>query len=133
MQLADAYRLLELDARANEETIHRAWRDLTKVWHPDRFAHDPALRAKAQEKLKSINAAYEMIVAARAGGFLGETVKQPQERPMLPRLVMFALFCAVAGFFILLRRPTPSGLILSAVLFLFATFAVARIRRITRR
>ena len=67
MNVRDAYRLLEIGPDAPDEEVRRAWRDLTKVWHPDRFAHDAELQRKAEEKLKEVNAAYETIVEARAG------------------------------------------------------------------
>ncbi|HUP65401.1 MAG TPA: J domain-containing protein [Thermoanaerobaculia bacterium] len=67
MILAEAYRLLELDRAASDDAVHAAWRDLTKVWHPDRFAHDAELQRKAQEKLKAINQAFETIRDSRSG------------------------------------------------------------------
>jgi hypothetical protein len=66
MTPAEAYRLLEIAPSASDEAVRRAWRDLMKVWHPDRFAHDADLQQKAQEKLKAINEAYETIRAERA-------------------------------------------------------------------
>ncbi|HSN68049.1 MAG TPA: DnaJ domain-containing protein, partial [Thermoanaerobaculia bacterium] len=68
MTSSEAYRLLEVTPDAPDEDVRRAWRDLTKVWHPDRFAHDAELQRRAQEKLKEINAAYETILDARARG-----------------------------------------------------------------
>ncbi|HEY0591820.1 MAG TPA: J domain-containing protein [Thermoanaerobaculia bacterium] len=56
---------MELTPTASDEEVRRAWRDLTKVWHPDRFAHDAGLQQKAQEKLKAINEAYDTICAER--------------------------------------------------------------------
>lgn len=58
--------VLELgpDATANE--IKRAYRDLTKVWHPDRFSNDPRLREKADEKLKEIIEAYKLLTGSHA-------------------------------------------------------------------
>ena len=44
------HRTLELERGASAEDIKRAWRDLTKVWHPDRFQGDPRMEAKAEEK-----------------------------------------------------------------------------------
>ncbi len=38
-----------------------AYKDMVRVWHPDRFAGNPRLRAKADEKLKEINLAYGEI------------------------------------------------------------------------
>ena len=46
---------------ASEEEITQAYRDLAKVWHPDRFADNSRLQKKAEEKLKEVNAAYEYI------------------------------------------------------------------------
>lgn len=72
MRIADAYRLLEISPDVSDGEVRTAWRDLTKVWHPDRFAHDAGLQMKAQEKLKAINEAYETIVGAReATGWRG--------------------------------------------------------------
>jgi hypothetical protein len=59
--LQDCYRLLDVEPGAPREVVKRAYRELVQVWHPDRFAHDPALQQKAQEKLKQINLAYEQI------------------------------------------------------------------------
>jgi hypothetical protein len=57
-ELTECYDLLGLTPGASPEELKLAYRDLAKVWHPDRFLHDPRLRAKAQEKLKEINEAY---------------------------------------------------------------------------
>src|SRR5688572_15232610 len=67
MRLDDCYKLLEIDPGVSDEELKRAHRDLTKVWHPDRFQHDPMMQARAQEKLKAINEAYETIRSARQG------------------------------------------------------------------
>ncbi|MFL6227527.1 MAG: DnaJ domain-containing protein [Pyrinomonadaceae bacterium] len=55
--------VLGLDPHASAQEIKAAYRDLAKVWHPDRFAHDPRLQQKAQEKLKEINDAYQRLVS----------------------------------------------------------------------
>lgn len=53
--------VLELPPGASAEQIRQAWRELAKVWHPDRFGHDPALQARATSRLTAINAAYEQL------------------------------------------------------------------------
>jgi hypothetical protein len=53
--------LLGLKPGASAQEIKAAYRDLAKVWHPDRFAHDARLQEKAQDKLKEINEAYEAL------------------------------------------------------------------------
>ena len=55
------YHVLGLEPGAPAQEVKTAYRDLAKVWHPDRFVHDPKLQRKAQEKLKEINEAYEAI------------------------------------------------------------------------
>ena len=55
------YEVLGLKPSASIEEVKQAKRDLVKVWHPDRFPHDPRLQQMAQEKLKEINEAYEQL------------------------------------------------------------------------
>jgi hypothetical protein len=52
---------LGLKPGASPEEIKQAYRDLSKVWHPDRFSNDPRLKEKAQEKLKEINEAHKKL------------------------------------------------------------------------
>ena len=61
--LSKHYQLLGLKPGASPEEMKQAYRDLVKVWHPDRFLHDDRMRALAQDKLKEINGAYEMLKA----------------------------------------------------------------------
>src|SRR6185295_14120278 len=49
---------------ATLDEVKSSYRELVKVWHPDRFSHDPKLREKADEKLKKVNDAYERICKA---------------------------------------------------------------------
>ncbi|HKR21366.1 MAG TPA: J domain-containing protein, partial [Pyrinomonadaceae bacterium] len=58
----------------SERELKAAHRDLAKVWHPDRFLHDPRLQDKAQEKLKEINEAYEQLTS-------GKVPKAPPKPP----------------------------------------------------
>ncbi|MBF0539795.1 MAG: RDD family protein [Nitrospirae bacterium] len=55
------YQTLGLGVDASVEEVKHAYRDLAKVWHPDRFTHDPALQKKAEAKLAEINIAYSSI------------------------------------------------------------------------
>lgn len=132
MRLDDCFRVLELPQGAAEDQVRRAHRELTKVWHPDRFAHDPALRQRAEDKLKEINEAYETILGMRR-----ETPRRPPppSQPTSPRQLMiryrtWGITCAALAILILLRRPTPGMLVVAAVLFFFAFHFL---RRMTRR
>ena len=60
-ELHHCLRTLDLESGASLLDAKRSYRELVKVWHPDRFAHDPDLQRRAQEKLKQINLAYELL------------------------------------------------------------------------
>ena len=72
-----AYEVLGVKPGISVRELKAAHRDLAKVWHPDRFLHDPRLQEKAQEKLKEINEAYEQIVSGK--------VPRPVATPTEPR------------------------------------------------
>ncbi|MDB6112186.1 MAG: hypothetical protein JWR69_3936, partial [Pedosphaera sp.] len=55
--------VLGLKPGATEEEVKQAYRELAMVWHPDRFASDSPLQAKANAKLTESNAAYEFLMA----------------------------------------------------------------------
>lgn len=62
--MARYYQVLELEDGASSDAVERAYRELTKVWHPDRFlSESPTLQQKAEEKQKEINEAYEELRA----------------------------------------------------------------------
>lgn len=65
--LQEYYRTLEVESGASWKDVKRSYRELVRVWHPDRFAHEPALERKAQEKLKQINFAFERLEHLFAG------------------------------------------------------------------
>jgi hypothetical protein len=63
--LSKAYELLGVKPGVSMRELKAAHRDLAKVWHPDRFQHDPRLQEKAQEKLKEINEAYDLLSSGK--------------------------------------------------------------------
>jgi hypothetical protein len=63
--LSRAYELLGVRPGVSSGELKAAHRDLAKVWHPDRFLHDPRLQEKAQEKLKEINEAYDLLSSGK--------------------------------------------------------------------
>ena len=77
-ELSKCYELLGISPGASAQELKTAHRDMAKVWHPDRFSHDPRLQQKAQEKLKEINEAYNQLVSGKAR-------RQPQSRPPVER------------------------------------------------
>ena len=60
------YDVLGLPRNANEEQIKRAYRELAKKYHPDNFP-DASMRELAEEKMKEINEAYDMLMRKNGG------------------------------------------------------------------
>lgn len=67
MDINRAFEILGLPLTATPAEIKEAYRDLTKVWHPDRFVSEPRLRAKAEETFKRINEAYQVLQGRGTG------------------------------------------------------------------
>ncbi len=67
MLTKEALDVLALRPGASSVEIKEAYRDLVKVWHPDRFGSDPGLSQKAEDKLKQINQAYAVLQCDRTG------------------------------------------------------------------
>lgn len=57
----DALKVLDLLPSASSAEAEAAYRDLIKVWHPDRFPTDERLRMKAEEKTKQLTEAMTVI------------------------------------------------------------------------
>lgn len=61
------YRVLGVSENAGPEEIRKAYLALVKKYHPDRYADGP-LKEQANEKLKEINQAYEMLTKKSSTG-----------------------------------------------------------------
>src|SRR5687768_11790656 len=61
MMKEEDYNTLDIEVGTSRDEILEAYRDLAAVWHPDNFGHSPRLQAKAEEKMKKINLAYERL------------------------------------------------------------------------
>lgn len=114
--------VLNVGAEAGPEEIRKAYIELVHLWHPDRYAHNPLLRRRAEAAMEEINLAYERLQAAhldllKGGGpsFSGKTaprlsdfpgtdsvVNKSVERPSaLGDRVVVWTFLAVCGFLLL--------------------------------
>ena len=63
--IGKCYELLGVKPGVSPAELKAAYRDMAKVWHPDRFGQDERLQQKAQEKLKEINEAYEFLASGK--------------------------------------------------------------------
>ena len=69
--MSDPYKVLGLTRNATEDEIKKAYRTLSRKYHPDSNVDNPN-REKAEEMFKLVQQAYEQIMDERAhGGFDG--------------------------------------------------------------
>ena len=61
IELQECYRILEIKATATHEELRTAYRQQVKQWHPDQFGGNVLLRSAAEERLRSINLAYDTL------------------------------------------------------------------------
>lgn len=120
-ELKRCYELLGVRPGACVQELKTAHRDLAKVWRPDRFAHDPRLQQKAQEKLKEINEAYDLLMAAKEGRRAARVhapapqasapAAAPRRRALWPLVLLaWSVSCSVfAVFFYAFRAPAPTA------------------------
>ena len=62
------YKILGIKPGASGEEARQAYKYLLTVWQTDRSSHDAASRKKAEERLKKINGAYEILKENLPGG-----------------------------------------------------------------
>lgn len=65
--MKDPYSVLGISPNASDEEVKRAYRELARKYHPDNYQDNP-LADLAEEKMKEINEAYDLIERQRSGG-----------------------------------------------------------------
>ncbi len=66
----DPYQVLGISRSATEEEIKKAYRALSRKYHPDANVNNPN-KDQAEEKFKEIQAAYQQIMKERTEGYSG--------------------------------------------------------------
>lgn len=62
------YEVLGLKPGASQEEIKKAYRNLIKQYHPDQYGDNP-LKDLAEEKMREINTAYDMLTKNATGSY----------------------------------------------------------------
>jgi hypothetical protein len=61
LSIDQAFQILEVPSTATWEEVRQAYREMVKVWHPDRFQADAKFQARATKKAQDINLAYQVL------------------------------------------------------------------------
>lgn len=70
--IVNPYQVLEVSPNASNEEIKKAYRELSRKYHPDSYANNP-LSDLAEEKFKQVQEAYQQIMKEREYGTSGGT------------------------------------------------------------
>lgn len=66
--MMDPYKVLGVDRTASDDDIKKAYRKLSRKYHPDANINNPNA-AQAEERFKQVNQAYDQIVKEREQGY----------------------------------------------------------------
>ena len=78
-QISAYLELFDLPDAFTEAQLKQAYHDLVQVWHPDKHSHNERLQKKADEKMKEINQAYEVLQSLLVNGMF--RFERPVARP----------------------------------------------------
>ena len=64
--MTDPYQVLGVNPGASDDEVKRAYREMSRKYHPDTYANNP-LSDLAEEKFKEVQEAYRQIMDMRSG------------------------------------------------------------------
>lgn len=76
------YEVLGISENASEEEIKRAYKEMVKKYHPDKYQNNP-LSDLAEEKLQEVNEAYDMLMKKGSSGGSGGRPDYMQVRRLI--------------------------------------------------
>lgn len=68
--MLDPYKVLGVERSASDEEVKKAYRKMSRKYHPDANINNPN-KAAAEEKFKEVQQAYDQIMREREGGYSG--------------------------------------------------------------
>ena len=66
--VTNPYEVLGISPNASNDEVKKAYRELSRKYHPDSYANNP-LAELAEEKFKEVQEAYDQIMKQREGGY----------------------------------------------------------------
>lgn len=75
--IANPYEVLGVSPKASNDEVKKAYRELSRKYHPDSYANNP-LADLAEEKFKEVQEAYDQIMKQREGGYSYQSAGQGQ-------------------------------------------------------
>ena len=78
--MRDPYEILGVPRGASEEEIKKAYRRLSRKYHPDANINNPN-KDQAEAKFKEVQQAYEQVMKERTGGYSGSSYGNPYGSP----------------------------------------------------
>jgi len=72
MAFFDPYQVLGVPSNASDDEVKRAYRNLSRKYHPDANINNPN-KEQAEERFKQVQAAYDQIMKMRQQGFNGQS------------------------------------------------------------
>ena len=76
--IMDPYKILGVSPSSSKDEIKKAYRELSRKYHPDSYADNP-LANLAEEKFKEVQEAYEQIMKGKDSGYSGGNASYGQQ------------------------------------------------------
>ena len=108
--MTDPYSVLGVSRDASDEEIKKAYRTLSRKYHPDANINNPN-KDKAEEMFKTVQQAYNQIMKEKEGGYTWTTcpTSPPSWKPPAVKCTIFGSPAAKCCLFRLDRQHAPSS------------------------
>ena len=94
--MTDPYSVLGVSRDATDEEIKKAYRTLSRKYHPDANINNPN-KDKAEEMFKTIQQAYNQIMKEKQGGYTSSAMTVIIRITVMDRAAMVMMILAASG------------------------------------